>query len=725
MTGPNVSPAAFYEALPVFVAMHQATGRTEYLDDIVQGMHRFAGAIYQEIADLNGGVPAYNTYWHYEYAMMYRELLHVIGTEQGDAAMDEFTSALAARAAAWGTTTAARDGVYNMTLAAAFWFDLVLRTHPEVSNAADLQAYVDEVWTEFWATQDHNEDDHWYGTADLAVLDAWLDLRGIDWSQYPSISRLFEEIGYAIGNDGTPAAWGDGSHLGAYFPVMAVAERLAAKRDDGVAKWLAHCAFWRGRNELATLSAGLGYANSMYAAMAYIEADDTVREIPPPPAVVLERHARQLTPGEVRYSPGRWFDVLAASVPAKTVLRAGSDDSSPFLILQTGQQAGHGHPDSLNIRHYGMDGSYLLYSGEVRMDTWNEENNVLLLRPMGTGVPWAGTYASLYTTEDVAVPITGSSTTGTFARATVRENEGAVISDTSVSDVLNMVSMTGYAPERAAGYRGWPARVTRDTLLLSDGILVVRDSLHSSATMGARIGQNWVFGVLGEVGSNWVNTWAQKDQSGWFGHTFADHTPLAPVHSKATDTLIWFQPSSEASLEIERLSYSRFLAAPEGLTLKMPPPNYPEFLNTPFRTWYWKDVPDVQTLAFATVFVPHSPFVDAASLASGIRDTGSTTDYSALQIPAAAGEVRTVYLDMRDGIHANGILETDAPCAEMRIAVSGDVTLSLWHATHAAIGGYRLLDVATPDDVVIHCHMVGSQCRSDPIFEGTFEPTRP
>lgn len=712
-TGTDASPASFYEALPVFLAMYRTTGESRFLDYILSGTGRFTASIRAEIAALGGALPHYQTYWHPEYAWMYQQLLSVQDTPQGVAALADFTSALGERADAWGAATAAPGGVYNMSIYAAFWFDLALHYNPQLQRRVELRAYADAVWNEFQAARDHNEDDAWYGLSDLLVLDVWYQLRGIDWAADPESARMFRSLAYQVGNDGTVPGYGDGNRLGNWFAMTCATELVASRTRDPVLKWLAHRTFWAGRDHLADLTAGVGYANSAYLAMAYFHADDTLPETAPAAGVtVLERRGRDLAPPSTRYADGRWFTMRDDVIPSKTIIRAGSHETDPFVILQTGQQGGHSHTDAGNVLHFGGNLAYYLFAGALRSDSWNEEANVFLLRQRDTDVPWAGTFASLLTTEDVSVPVAGQTASGGYARIHVQEAPGVTPTAEGFAAVKAMVAQTRFAPERAIGYKNWPVRLDRSVLLLPEGVLIVRDATEHVVGVPATMGQNWTFGELGKVGNNWINTWPRRDLSAYFGYRFASGELIGKMHPAAKDLLLWFAPQSNATLEIERLDYSRFLAAPEGVTLKSDPhlPDDPndqhlEYLNTPFRAWYSRsdDWAPQSRHASTTVMVPHDPEIDAAAVAGGIALYSDSPTQTVIRIRTVDGGDRLAILQTGGGIQVHGSLETDAEAVVVEYSGAVPTRLSFWHATFARLQGGVILSAATPVDADVYC----------------------
>src|SRR5262249_24269797 len=142
---------------------------------------------------------------------------------------------------------------------------------------------------------------------------------------------------------------------GQYFRGLVCAELAARRTQHGRYKWLAHRAFWRGRDHLLALRGGTNM-NEVYTALAYLHADDSIQEQACPVGVTLrQRQWRDLSPVETRQPPfnGRWFFFQPKLTPSKLIFRAGMSPTDACLVMQAGQRGGHGHMDAGAITYYG------------------------------------------------------------------------------------------------------------------------------------------------------------------------------------------------------------------------------------------------------------------------------------------------------------------------------------------------------------------------------------
>jgi hypothetical protein len=567
----------------------------------------------------------------------------------------------------------------------AFFYEISLKFHPDpLSRTKELRAYTEEIWKDWWDAKDSDEEDPHYTAGDLLLLQAWCALRGEDWSKDPQRALVFRQYAEQVANDGTWPAYGDGGAPGKYYHGVWLGELMASKFRDGRYKWLAHRAYWNLKPRIWKTCVGKGYYTAMVLSYAYLFADDTVKETPPTAGVTLtQRHWVDLTPPATRLAGGQWFIINKEKVAPRTLMfRAGPKEADHSLLLMAGQLGGHGHMNSGAVLYYGGDFSEFFDYATLRLDTTMESCNNFALRDPDKAVPWPGHYGGHYTTEDCTVPVMGSTPQASYARVHIQEYPGYPATPERWQEVLT--TKNAWPPEKAIGYRGWPARLDRSLLFVNNRFTVVRDVLTPVLPVKAQLGPNWTFGQLGDAGTNWVNVWMPKALSEYGVHT--NPTELAP-----RDLLIWFAPHADNALVVEKETTPRAELAPYYV-----PAN--GYINLPMRAWYQRtvDAQPGQPQAFTTVLLPHAPGLDAAKLAASITRLSDTPGCTVLQVKGEDG-VRILVLNSSGKAVTTGKLTTDAEAALLTIGKT--TTVSAWHATSVVYGTTVVLKSKTPKDV--------------------------
>ena len=678
-TDPIKADANAWEMVPVYTAFWKATHEQKYLDMVVRGVKAVCLATDEELAANPTKPVSYNRYWKDSNAYIYLSLLELTDTPEFPRLTAMLGKSLANLANAW--PVAPFDGAFNMSFMSAFWYDLALKYHPNLSRAKELRAYAERIWRLWWDVKDINEECGHYTMLDLLLLDAWCRLRGVGWWTDPERMPLFRQYAEQVSNDGTWPAYGDGGAPGDYFQPIWLCERMATLTRDGRYKWFAHRALWNGRDRLFRLCAGSGYLNQSLLGLAYCMADDTVKEVPPSAGVLLtQRHWMDITPVETRLRGGNWFDVQPKLAPRKLVFRAGPRETDAFMLVEAGQLGGHGHTDSGAIHFWGSDHAYYFDYATLRLDNYMEAHNSFALRDPKLDKPWPGRPDGLYTTEDVSVPAMGRTSVASYARVHVQEHPGARVTEESWNTVQNWRKT--WTLEKAIGYRNWPMRLDRSFLFVNNTFTVVRDVADFQLPAAAQMGPNWTFGELGSAGTNWVNVWVPKV-------LFAYGTRLRPVETAPRDLLIWSAPKPDGTLVIEKLLRER-----TGIDCYTPANS---LMNLPMRAWYtrtrtWQPG---KPQAFTTVLMPHKPTVDAAALAATISIVKDTADSTALKV--ADGDTVTLIVLAAPGktVTVDRLaLEAEAV---MLITVKGEPRhLSAWQARRVTLDGKVLFQSNTP-----------------------------
>ena len=685
-----------YESVPAFVAAYKVTGDRRYLDMTRLAVESMGLSALDEIEKNPTNPASIGQYWVSQYAYMYIALQAIKDTPEFKPMMARFGECLGKRANAWPLYPQ-RNGTNLGPLCPGFWYDLALEYSPTpIPRAAELKAYADTIWNDWARYHDSDEDDPNYTMGDLIVCHAWCLLRGEPWWKSKAASRMWLDYAEQVANDGSWPAYGDGGNIGRYGTAVFAAELAAAASHDGRYKWLAHRAFWNGKDRFRQLCAGIGYTHQEYLALAYLIADETVKEVPPSAGVTLtERHWRDLTSWAVRLSPtgGYWFVMQDKLAPSKLIFRGGPKETDDSLLMQVAQQGGHGHMDAGALSHYCGDFADYLDYATLRLDLYMEAHNIFTLRDPAIDKPWPGRWNALCTTEDVQVPVTGSSAEASYARVHIGEYPGTTTTSNSWKTIREWKNP--WTLEKAIGYKNWPMRLDRSVLFINNRCVVVRDLTEWLTPASAEMGPNWTFAELGSAGPNWVYVWMPKILNGHYGSLVEREgrlTRLAPVETAARDLLIWYAPKQGGVLTIEKLLRER-----SELDCYVPANSD---LNMPLRAWYTQKgewTPEHRQ-AFTSVLMPHAPQADAAALAAGMTVLQDTPEATALRI-AADDAVYTVVMTTPGKTATVGALTTDAEAVLIAQTKGKPGRISAWHATALTYEGKELLKSRRPRDL--------------------------
>ncbi|MHB9134229.1 MAG: hypothetical protein ACYDBB_24430 [Armatimonadota bacterium] len=685
---PVVSEA--FEPICIFIALYKGTGERKYLDLAVECLQSFCDATDAEVKKSPDKAPYPSAYWVWAYAYVALPIYELEGTPEFDQMMGMFGKCLARRAAAW--PVAPEHGPQNRAIDPAFWYDIALNWGADqipAEKAAQLKARADQVWKECNDYYDISEDDCWYSLGDYIVLTAWYRVRGVKWWDTPEHAMFWRQYAEQPANDGFWPMYGDGASAGKYLAGTLVGETAARYLRDGRYKWLARRAFWSGKDRITKLSAGIGYQNLQFLSLAYLMADDTVKEVPPSAGVtVTTRRFRELMPGSIRMKGEPWYTMHPEIVPSKIVLRAGPKESDQFMFIQAGQMADHGHPDYGQIIYYGGNQAPYLYNGAIRLDNWQEAHNMFTLRDPQMGKYWPGRWCGNFTTNDISVPVTGTTSDGSFVRLHIREYP----STTTTEELWKTVRAwrSNWTLEKAIGYNNWPVRLDRSVLFVNNKFSVVRDVTTWLLPAASQMGQNWTFGELGSCGANWLNVWAPKIMDGHYSYLTPKGGFYSPVETAPQDLLIWYAPSAEATLQIEKILGDR------STTDQYKKAHY----NAPLRAWYtrtgeWK--PDAPQ-AFTTVLYPHAPGTDATALAASIGMLQDTSGLTVLQVKDGT-KILLVIMNSSGEAVTVGDLTTDGEAAIITLEGKKATHLSVWQAKKATYRGRTLLNEKKAKDV--------------------------
>lgn len=687
-----------YEAIPIFAAYYKGTGDPKYAKLTLAATKEYCLAVDEEVtatlAEMkkNGGQrPSAGLYWTYTYAYVLMGLWALEGTPEYAQMAEMLGKSWGARAVAYPIYW--ERGPQNRSVDAAFWYDTALKLNPNIPNAKELKAYADLIWNDWWAPKDMEEDCSHYTWMDLLTVDAWARIRGVEWWKDPDARNFWISYADQAAQDGTWPCYGDAGQQGYYFVGMTIEELAAARVKDGHYKWFAHRMFWNGRDRIAGLCAGIGSMNYVELALAYLYADDAVKEIPPKAGVSLtKRRFRERTNWRKFWgnpNGGLFFELHPTWAPSKLIFRAGPKETDQFLLLQAGNQAGHGHPDCGSVILYNGDLSYYLTNGASRMDDDMELHNLFTLRDPLTNNKW---YAHQLASEETTVPVMGQASDASYARLHIQEFPGNTPTADAWKQLYDKWSKINkniwiygdFPPEKAIGYKNWPVRLDRSTLFVNNKFAVVRDVVTPILPVRVQMGQNWTFGEVGPtVGTNWVNTYIPRLAG--FPYT---NPPRAMVDFAQRDLLIWFVPQKDAEMQIV-----------DGYTNSWYGNLY---INLTRRVWYprtaeWQPG---QPQAFTTVLLPHMPMPDPEKLAAAISTVSDSPAATVLKV--VDGDTTRLILMNNSGKPVTaGPLVTDAESALLTLVKGKPAHLSAWHATTAILGKKKLLSSRAPKDLDI------------------------
>jgi hypothetical protein len=668
-----------YNAVTIFAADWKATRKSYYAELALRATRAFCKYFDTET---NSG-PTDGKYRLDLCANFNLAMITLAGTPQHDQMVALLGASLGHRADAFPIYP--KRGAYNTTIMPAHWYELALKLKPDLHNASQLRAYIEDIWNSWWPLRDIDEDSSHYTTdIDLLVLDSWCRLRGVDWWRDTDGRNLWRHYCESITNDGTLPAYGDGGVHGYYFKAVRFAELTAARTRDGRYKWLAHRAFWNGRDRIKKLEQGIGPTCSLELALAYQVADDTVTEVPPKPGLfITRRRFREKTDWTVPKFVGPYF-LLHDWAPSKIIFRSGSTHEDHYMMVQAANQAGHGHPDSGVISHYSGNWSYFLCYGAGRLDYYMEHYNVLMLQDPSVSVPEQAGHTLRLVSEGTSVPVSGSAPDASYARVHIQEYPGVIPTDEAWQKIRKLRS--GYAPPRAIGYKNWPARLDRCVLFVNNSYALVRDRVQFSLNVTATVGQNWTMDQMDPPGLNWANIRIPL----LYG-SLATKPPLAPIEGGAGELLIWMVPDGVNKLQVVKGPRNSWYS-----------PKNPEYINLPNRVWSPRsgNWTKGQELAFATLLLPHAPADRAAQLAASIKSLRHDNEATVIQV-GNAGSSRILAINNGNSEVSVGPFGVKAEAAVLTVVNRQPARLSAWRATRVVLHNSTLLDVATPTDISI------------------------
>jgi hypothetical protein len=656
-----------YEAVPVFASWWKATKDPRYAAMALNALDAYGRFVKDDIAsqkaraDKKTGRPVANFYWTSYYLYLVRPILEMREAPNHAELSRRLGEILLERAKAFPIYW--EIGSQNRAFFAGFWYDAAAAFAGDGKVPEAMRHYSDEVWRTWWDVRDVEEDDPHYTALDLAILDEWGQLRHAEWWKDPKAAILWRSYASQLANDGTWPPYGDGGAYGEYFIGLRTAELVASRLRDGQYKWLAHRAFWNGRDRLPTLVAGVGLERVTDLALAYLYCDDSVQEVPPRAGLTVTTRAFRERTDWTNAPEGSPLYVLHPErAPSKLIFRGGSDTASQFLMVQAASAGGHGHPDTGSVLFYGGGFSYYLSHGVTRLDYAMEQHNMLAIEDPDSKVPWKqGDYA----VESTSVPMSGTARDASYARLDVSAYPGTQATAAAWQAVKDWDGK-GYPPRKAVGYRNWPVQLKRSVLFVHDKFTVVRDVVRFLQPIHARLGQNW---VIGEVGKDRGEHWLDVRTPEVFGYPFSD-PPKARMALAGGNLLIWFAPRRATGAELV-----------EGPRNSWYNKNY---INLPNRVWdplegTWSTN---QELSFVTVLYPHGANEEGRDAAARIELRHDEPEAAAILI-RTRGANYVIFFGRPGHEITIGDLRTDAEAAIVSSEPSG-VRFASWGATRSS-----------------------------------------
>jgi hypothetical protein len=560
-----------YWPLTLFAAGWKITGDAAYVRRASLAMSRVRSALAKETHAPELEVKLINKYWHGGEASAMLTAIRAFETrpehaqllrELGNAFVDHFE----ALPLYWET------GAGNREWQAAFLYDMALTYGRPTPRRAEFKKYADEIWNFWFPFRDSDEDSENYSLLDLAILLEWPALRGLHWESDSKLIDLWRHYAGLITNDGTYVSYGDAGTNGDYMFAVRVAEVAARASKSGQYKWLAHRAFWNGRDRMTLLEKDWYEQQRLHLALAYLAADETVKEVPiEPSTTVTYRQFRELADyrknqgcGPLPAPPCKPHLYLHPNKqPSKVVFRAGARERDATLVLQAGNRAGHGHPDAGAVIHYSGNFSTYLCNGVSRLDYDLEQHNLVVLQDPARVNPWQ---EHRFTSEQTSVPVPAQLEDSGYARLTIGPYPGVTPDEIAASwpKIRAATTKDDLEYRHAIGYKNWPVVMDRAVLLIGGMGAVVRDIVTFRLAVDARVGQNWVIGdiVAGDPAGSWIIHHVPTMSN----YQYVNSTIKAPIETGPENLLIWMHTSDGAPIQTLRLRCPDDLTYHQNLT---------------------------------------------------------------------------------------------------------------------------------------------------------------
>ncbi len=506
-------------------------------------------------------------------------------------------------------------GAMNRSMGTALGRKIIATLFPNAPGSEQRNAYVQQVWNDWWLYRDTDENSTHYNAAFWHYVQVWLEVSGQQaLYQDPQFRKVAERYlsqatplgfipgyGDCVGLNEDPGTW------------IAIFEKWATAYRDGRFRWAAHRMFeWTLAREREMQQWGNITIWTMDFLMdARLAADDSIAALKPqiPSQITTRKAMRWLTPAE-RTSENYYGKLLDQDIPDKLILRNGWNVDSTYAMVELAPQMGHGHGDTGSFNCVTADGSVLLADTPYLVKS-HRFHNCLQIDRGGTPVYNGPSLAAMRTTASLADH-----------------------------------ALAAYADVHIDGYMGEPASLDRRILFLKDTpVIWVQDTLNVTQEFTAAIGPAWqTVSIYSQQGANWVDMCLPTIPLAYIW----DLKYLMQWSNLGRDLLVTFLPHPQASLQIDDVTHDDTRAI------------VPQTLQNNFtrRVW-WKQpakalVPGSPS-RFSSLLVAHRPTPDYPQLASHFTMAIDSPDAAVVEFRPDSS--RTIWM----GLNETGrMLETAA-----------------------------------------------------------------
>lgn len=233
-------------------------------------------------------------------------------------------------------------GIMNRSLGGCLTYKLITALWDDMPEYAEWTAYADDIWAEFLAHLDTDEDSGHYNWLSWRYLLQLIDLYGADdlWHD-PSFRALVErffEQGTPLGpgpSQGDSNGWG----VSWCMPVW-LFEKAAAVYGEAKFRWRAYRCFDYQRQHIKNLPLQEAVYSELHAlCFAYFDTDSALEAVPPPPRGEREAAAQTIEAGAPYAATNGWpvgqiFTPTASPLARLDVLaRRGGVETNAVLKL--------------------------------------------------------------------------------------------------------------------------------------------------------------------------------------------------------------------------------------------------------------------------------------------------------------------------------------------------------------------------------------------------------
>ncbi len=673
-----------YTHLTLFAAAWKITGDEAYVGRARQAMSRIRSGLAK--ITKNPDAPLIGKYWYGKEASWMLTAVRAFETRPEHAQLltelgNMYVDHLEALPVYWET------GAFNRSWSAALLYDIALTYGHPTSRAAEFKEFADEIWNYWLLFRDFDEDAERYSPQDLSMLSEWSALRGFSWQLESKIVDLWCHYAGLITNDGTFVSYGDSGTNGDYMFAVRIAEVAARASKLGQYKWLAHRAFWNGQDRIDKLEADTKTDDQkLMLALAYLDADETVQEIPVEPSTtVTSRQFREWADNAENVNCGPTpqqrckpqIYLHSATQPSKVVFRAGASERDATFVLQAGNHAGHGHSDAGAVIHYSGNYSTYLCNGVSREDYDLKYHNLVVLQNPSQADECQ---PPRLVSEQTSVPVAAQLDNNAYARLTIGPYPGTTPDQIAAlwpNILAGKASQSEY--RHAIGYKNWPVVMDRLVVLVADMGAVVRDIMTFQLPVEAQVGQNWIIGDI----------LAQDPAGSWIIHhvptmSNAEYPNTNPsIETGPDNLLVWMNTSDGAPIQ----------------TLPLRPCNPAYHLNLTRRAWQpvRKTWSSASRHTMTSVLIPLDPTIGSAGSIPPI-----TADPQNGNLTIHMNPDQSYFVFLESPSREFTFEDANFTCEAAVIVAKKDKPTRLygWQVTHLTVGQTVLWDNTQPTNQV-------------------------